>query len=114
MSALPRPDVPLGAHRDLVDALHALHHEAGWPSLRTLARATGVSHTTVSKTFSTAALPSWGTLELLVQVMDGDVARFHALWVSATEPTVGTAQGRDSHRRTSSRACRPATSSRGR
>ena len=89
MSALPRPDVPMGSHRDLVDALHALHHEAGWPSLRTLARATGVSHTTVSKTFSTAALPSWGTVELLVQAMDGDVSQFHDLWVGATRPVDG-------------------------
>lgn len=60
MSSLPRPDVAAGPHRDLIDALHALHHRAGWPSLRTLARATGVSHTTVSKVFSTAAVPSWG------------------------------------------------------
>ena len=29
-----RPEVPPGAQRDLVEALHALHHEAGWPSLR--------------------------------------------------------------------------------
>ena len=36
MPALPRPDLPPGAHRDLVDALHDLHHRAGWPSLRTL------------------------------------------------------------------------------
>ncbi|MFC7724914.1 ATP-binding protein [Nocardioides sp. GCM10028917] len=92
MSALPRPDVPFGAHRDLVDALHALHHSAGWPSLRTLARATGVSHTTVSKAFSTPTVPSWGTLELLVQAMDGDVAYFHELWVSATMPTGAAAQ----------------------
>ena len=37
MSALPRPDLPPGAHHDLVDALHDLHHRAGWPSLATLA-----------------------------------------------------------------------------
>ena len=37
MGALPRPDVPTGPHRDLVDALHALHHRAGWPSLRVMA-----------------------------------------------------------------------------
>ncbi len=93
MSALPRPDVPPGSHRDLVDALHALHHQAGWPSLRTLARAIGVSHTTVSKTFSTATLPSWGTLELLVLAMDGDPVQFRDLWVSATTTTGATASG---------------------
>ena len=37
MSALPRPDLPPGPHRDIVDALHDLHHRAGWPSLRRLA-----------------------------------------------------------------------------
>ncbi len=86
MSALPRPDLPPGHHRDLVDALHDLHHHAGWPSLRTLARETGVSHTTVSKTFSSAALPTWGTLELVVEAMHGDTHHFHDLWLGATTP----------------------------
>ncbi len=48
MGALPRPDLPPGPQRDLVHALHDLHHRAGWPSLRTLAREAGCSHTTVS------------------------------------------------------------------
>ena len=52
MEGLPRPEVPPGAQHDLVDALHALHHEAGWPSLRTLARKAGCSHTTVSTVLS--------------------------------------------------------------
>ena len=89
MSGLPRPDLPPGAHRDLVLALHDLHHHAGWPSLRRLARDTGVSHTTVSKAFSQPALPTWGTLELLVEAMGGDVAHFHELWLAASTPTNG-------------------------
>jgi tetratricopeptide (TPR) repeat protein len=89
MSTLPRPDVPPGPHRDLVTALHELHHRAGWPSLRALARETGVSHTTVSKTFSQPALPSWGTLELLVEAMGGETTRFHDLWLSASTPVDG-------------------------
>ena len=36
MRPLPRPDLPPGPHRDLVDALHDLHHRDGWPSLRVL------------------------------------------------------------------------------
>lgn len=87
MSALPRADLPPGPHRDLVDALHDLHHRAGWPSLRTLARESGVSHTTVSKVMSAPALPSWGTLELLVEAMGGDTPRFHDLWLAASTPT---------------------------
>ena len=86
MSALPRPDLPPGPHRELIDALHNLHHRAGWPSLRRLAADTGVSHTTVSKILSSPALPTWGTLELLVDAMDGDQHRFHELWLAATAP----------------------------
>ena len=86
MSALPRPDLPHGSHRDLVDALHDLHHRAGWPSLRTLAKAAGCSHTTVSAVFSRPGLPAWGILELLVEAMDGDVDEFHRLWLAASAP----------------------------
>ena len=91
MSALPRPDLPAGPRRDLVEALHDLHHRAGWPSLRTLARQTGVSHTTVSKVFSTSALPTWGTVELLVAAMGGDTQQFHGLWLAASTPSDSTA-----------------------
>ncbi|HEY0642923.1 MAG TPA: AAA family ATPase, partial [Nocardioides sp.] len=91
MSALPRPDIPPGARRELADALHDLHHRAGWPSLRRLASAAGCSHTTVSKVFSSTALPSWGTLELLVEAMDGDTADFHELWLAASDPNGGRA-----------------------
>lgn len=86
VSALPRPDLAPGPTRVLNDALHDLHHRAGWPSLRTLARETGVSHTTVSKVFSNPALPSWGTLELLVEAMAGDTSEFRDLWLAASTP----------------------------
>lgn len=90
MGALPRPDVAPGPHRELVDALHELHHRSGWPSLRRMASGLGVSHTTVSKAFSSPALPSWGTLELLVAGMGGDVQHFHELWLAASAPVEGT------------------------
>ncbi|WP_127480005.1 ATP-binding protein [Nocardioides pantholopis] len=93
MSALPRPDLPPGPHRDLTAALHELHHEAGWPSLRRLAADAGCSHTTVSKTFSSPALPSWGTLELLVESMKGDASEFHDLWLAASNPTPAAPTG---------------------
>lgn len=85
MSALPRPDVA-GPVKVLNDALHDLHHRAGWPSLRALARETGVSHTTVSKAFSAPGVPSWGTVELLVEALGGDSAAFHGLWLTASDP----------------------------
>ena len=86
MVQLSRPEVPPGAHRDLVDALHALHHEAGWPSLRWLAREAGCSHTTVATVFSSPKLPSWGVLELVVEAMGGDVGEFRRLWLAASGP----------------------------
>ena len=92
MSALPRPDLPPGPHRDLVDALHDLHHRAGWPSLRALAADTGVSHTTVSKAFSSPSLPAWGTLELLIEALSGDLGTFHEQWLTASTPRAEEAQ----------------------
>jgi hypothetical protein len=86
MGALPRPDLPPGPHRDLIDALHGLHHRAGWPSLRVMAREAGCSHTTVSSVFSSPRLPAWGLLELLVEALEGDVHAFHALWQEAGSP----------------------------
>jgi hypothetical protein len=89
MGGLPLPELPPGPHRDLVGALHDLHHRAGWPSLRTLAKAAGCSHTTVSTVFSSPRLPTWGVLELLVEAMDGQVAEFRTLWLAATEDQPG-------------------------
>jgi tetratricopeptide (TPR) repeat protein len=86
MGALPRPEVPPGPHRELVDVLHDLHHRAGWPSLRRLAEQTGVSHTTVSKALSSPTLPTWGTVELLVEAMGGDVPQARELWLAASAP----------------------------
>jgi tetratricopeptide (TPR) repeat protein len=82
VEGLQRPQLPPGAHRDLNDALHVLHHEAGWPSLRALAREAGCSHTTVSTVFSSSRLPSWGVLELVVEAMGGDVGEFRRLWLA--------------------------------
>ena len=93
MSALPRPRVT-GPARALNDALHDLHHRAGWPSLRALAREAGVSHTTVSKTFSGPSVPKWGTLELIVEAMDGDADDFRRLWLAASSPTNGDGRTR--------------------
>src|SRR4051794_15360882 len=79
VSALPRPDIEDGPQLVLVDALHNLHHRAGWPSLRTLASEAGCSPTTVSSAFSSPRLPRWGVLELLVEAMHGDVGSFRDL-----------------------------------
>ena len=95
MGGLPHPNLEPGPHRELVDALHDLHHRSGWPSLRVLAREAGCSPTTVSAVFSSPRLPSWGVLELLVEAMDGDVGEFHRRWLAASTPT-GTPTGAES------------------
>ena len=92
MGALPRPDLPPGPGRDLNDALHDLHHRAGWSSLRALARETGVSHTTISHVFSAPRLPTWGVVELLVEALRGDSSRFHDLWLAASSSAVDVAR----------------------
>ncbi|QFZ21040.1 ATP-binding protein [Saccharothrix syringae] len=83
MGGLPRPQLPPGPVRDLFEALHALHHRAGWPSLRAMAREVGCSHTTVAAAFAGPGPPRWGLLELIVETLNGDVESFHRLWLAA-------------------------------
>jgi tetratricopeptide (TPR) repeat protein len=84
VGALPKPNVPDGAIRAFFDGLHDLHHRAGWPSLRDMAREVGCSHTTVSVAFSGPSVPRWGLIELIVEALDGDTGRFHELWLAAS------------------------------
>ena len=84
MPTLTRPEIPPGPLRALFDGLHDLHHEAGWPSLRTIAREVGCSHVTVAAVFSGPRAPRWGLLELVVEALGGDVEAFRTLWIDAT------------------------------
>src|SRR5215211_7235620 len=84
LGGLPRPNVPAGPVSALFEALHALHHRAGWPSLRDMARAVGCSHTTVSVAFSEPRLPRWCLLELIVETLGGDTDEFQRLWLAAS------------------------------
>lgn len=84
MPPVTRPDIPPGPLRILFDRLHDLHHEAGWPSLRTIAREVGCSHVTVAAVFSEPRAPRWGLLELVVETLGGDVEAFRTLWIDAT------------------------------
>jgi tetratricopeptide (TPR) repeat protein len=84
LGALPRPKVPDGPVRTFFDGLHELHHRAGWPSLRDMAKEVGCSHTTVSVAFSGPSVPRWGLVELIVEALGGDTGRFHELWLAAT------------------------------
>jgi tetratricopeptide (TPR) repeat protein len=84
VGALPRRTVPDGPVRILFDRLHELHHQAGWPSLREMAKEVGCSHTTISVAFSGPAVPRWGLVELIVETLGGDTAEFHTLWLAAS------------------------------
>ena len=87
MGALPKPNLPDGPVRALFDELHALHHLAGWPSLRDMAKEVGCSHTTISAAFSEPRVPRWGLLELIVEELGGDTAQFHDRWLAASAGT---------------------------
>ncbi len=89
MGALPRPAVSAGPHRELVEALHDLHHRAGLPSLRRIAAEAGCSHTTVSHILSSPRVPTWDHLSAVVEALDGDPDEFHRRWLALTSPTPG-------------------------
>jgi tetratricopeptide (TPR) repeat protein len=98
LGALPSPDLPAGSARALFDRLHELHHQAGWPSLREMAKQVGCSHTTISAAFSEPRVPRWGLLELIVETLGGDTTVFHQLWIAAsrlpdTPPAAARAPG---------------------
>lgn len=84
MGALHQPELEPGPHRDLIEALHRLHHEAGRPSLRAIARKAGCSHTSVRHVFSHPRLPAWELLELIVSALSSEPAGFRKLWLAAT------------------------------
>ncbi|HEY0645684.1 MAG TPA: AAA family ATPase, partial [Nocardioides sp.] len=84
MGLLRQPELDPGPHRDLVEALHTLHREAGRPSLRSIAGKARCSHTTVRHVFSHPRLPAWELLEVVVKALAGDPVRFRELWLAAT------------------------------
>jgi hypothetical protein len=72
-------------HKALVDALNALHLEAGLPSLRSIAENTKglVSHTTVSYMLTGKRLPRWKPIAAVVHSLGGDRQVFSDLWEAA-------------------------------
>jgi hypothetical protein len=84
MPQVRRVQIPDGPHRDLVESLRELHLVAGLPSVRWIARETrALSHDTVHRVLICAGVPTWGTLELVVEALGGDVGEFRRLWVAA-------------------------------
>jgi DNA-binding phage protein len=84
MGRIRKPLGTPGPSLDILLELYRLHLVAGEPSMRKLARSTGVlSHDTVHRVLTGPALPQWGSLELVVEALNGDVEIFRALWVTA-------------------------------
>lgn len=96
MPQLKRPQVS-GRLKDLNDALHELHAHAGLPSIRHVQRDLGgaevASRGRIHDAFTSARLPSWGLVQLLVEALskaapNADPAReerhFHSLWLAAS------------------------------
>jgi tetratricopeptide (TPR) repeat protein len=89
--------------QELKGLLRRLHREAGEISTREIARRShgAVSHTTAHQVLRSDSIPSWKSLEIVVQALQGDVERFKSLWIRArdaseasdaqgvTTPTVG-------------------------
>ncbi|MEV5283427.1 helix-turn-helix domain-containing protein [Streptomyces sp. NPDC051994] len=69
---------------DFAAALRQLRLEAGKPSFRAMAGATGaISHTTLHEAASGSRLPSWPTTRVYVQACGGHEAEWHQRWMAA-------------------------------
>ncbi|GAA1107909.1 hypothetical protein GCM10009663_57250 [Kitasatospora arboriphila] len=53
-----RADLPVGARRELNEALHELHRRAGFPSARAIGDVAGLGHTTAHKVFANRKVQS--------------------------------------------------------
>ena len=103
--ALPGMDkVPPGPRRDLVEALHELYRQAGFPGTRTISKDSRdrgdvlhlrdtISHEGVSAMSRGEGAPRWSKIECLVRILvdravshpdvEATLARFHELWLLA-------------------------------
>jgi hypothetical protein len=83
-----RAAVPDGPIREFFDRIHRLHRWAGEPSTRTIATKLGpgvISYGTVYAALRGPRVPRWGHVELIVEVLDGDLEEFRRLWVDARD-----------------------------
>ncbi|MFJ7274839.1 hypothetical protein [Kitasatospora sp. NPDC098663] len=109
-------DVPPGAERDLLLALHELYDKAGRPGVKRISEAVKsddsfsdvVSHETVSKLLDGRAVPGWHKLRCVVTVLVRDAVvrpdlqtvldQFHGLWLAAQPVHEKTEAGSDSQK----------------
>jgi transcriptional regulator with XRE-family HTH domain len=77
----PRSDL-----EELWSAMDDLRRRAGTPTVRELAKLTGVPPTTLARYFQRRSTPPWPQLEDLVSALGGDTAYFRDLWQRASAP----------------------------
>jgi hypothetical protein len=71
----------------LCTELRVLRRSCGDPSFRTIAKATGTSHTTVGNLLNGASCPSWEVVSRVVGHLGGDPVRFRKLWAAVRDLT---------------------------
>ncbi|MGF1427279.1 acyl carrier protein [Kitasatospora sp. LaBMicrA B282] len=92
---LRKPALPPGRLQDLNGALHALHLQAGQPSLGTMSEWVGrtISRTRLHDAFTEPRLPAWEVVDALIEILASRApgltvrevqAEIHALWVLAS------------------------------
>jgi hypothetical protein len=87
------PALPAGPERDFIVALRDLHHHAGRPTMRDMAKEVGRSHTLIATVFKGPKVPPrFGLVELLVEYLHGDTEYFRRLWYRATGAGQGAEQ----------------------
>jgi transcriptional regulator with XRE-family HTH domain len=71
---------------ELWAAMDDLQRRAGTPTLRELAKQTGLPASTLSDYLGGRSTPPWPRLEILVSVLGGDTSYFRDLWLRASAP----------------------------
>ncbi|MFI9123282.1 tetratricopeptide repeat protein [Streptomyces bikiniensis] len=93
----------------LAKALRRLHRLSGEPSTREIARRThgALSHTTVGQTLRGDQIPSWRSVELIVNALGGDSEEFRGMWVAARDEQDGRSKSVVEVRKNTSNFARP-------
>ena len=74
-------------HSPLIQALHRLHGQAGFPSSRRIGYRSGgvLSHTSINNILTGATFPRWSSIEAFVRALGGNPADYRALWEQGQE-----------------------------
>lgn len=97
MPSLKRPELPEGPKKELNDALHDLHWQAGQPSVRDLVGLVGgkvvAGRSRIHDAFCSDRLPAWGLIQILTEALASKIPgaepaieelRLHQLWLAAS------------------------------